>query len=133
MKKLLLSVLLTAFVYSGIYANDAITSLSEQQLKTMLCHKWKLTFLEYQGKRKEIPQNVPASYIGFLSDGTMYQIEGKMNYKGTWTYNHATKTITTIDKDGTELHTIVELNDQQFVMNGKYKGYIFNMGLKKAD
>ena len=133
MKKIFLSVILTTILFATTNASDALNTLSEQQVKTMLCHKWKLTYLEYKGKKKDIPTNVPESFIGFLADGTLYQTEGKMKYTGTWTYNHATKTVTTIDKDGTEKHTIVDLGKDLFVMNGKYKGFVFNMGLKKAD
>lgn len=133
MKKIILFTFLLASISSTIFANDVINKLSEQEIKTMLCHKWKLTFLEFKGKKKDIPANVPASFIGFLPDGTFYQLDGKQKYNGTWTYSHSTKTITTIDKDGTEKHAIVDLGNDIFVMNGKYKGFVFNMGLKKAD
>jgi len=133
MKKLILSAFLLIVTATAIFANDALNKLTEEQVKKMVCHKWKLTFLEYNSKKKEIPGSVPTSYIGFLANGTFYQTEGKMTYNGTWTYNHAAKTITTVDKDGTEKHAIIDLNTEQFTMNGKYKGATFNMGLKKAD
>lgn len=132
MKKHLLIIIIGLFTLSNVSANSNINNLTEQQIKTMLCQKWKLTYLEYKGKKKEIPAKVPASHILFLPDGKLEEFEGDKKYTGTWTYNHTTKTITTIDKDGTEKHTIIDLGNDAFVMNGKYKGFTFNMGFKKA-
>jgi hypothetical protein len=133
MKKLILFIALTAVISNAIFASDALTSLTEQQIRTMLCYKWKLSFLEYKGKKKEIPAKLPASYIVFLPDGKLEQFEDKNKYLGTWTYNHSTKTVTTIDKDGTEKHTIINLDAKVFVMNGKYQGFTFNMGFSKVE
>lgn len=127
-----LSVFILSFVLLfSVTANDNLNKLTEQEIKTLLCQKWKLNFLEYKGNKKEIPSKVPASFLVFLPDGKLEEYEGKNKYSGTWSYNHATKTITTIDKDGTEKHTIVELGNELFIMNGKYKGFTFNMGFKK--
>ena len=132
MKKLFLSVILTSFVITSIFANDALSNLSEQQIKTLFCHKWKLNYLEFKGKRKEIPSSLPESILVFLNDGKLEQYEGKTKYTGTWTYNHSTKTITTIDKDGTEKYIIEEVGNELFVMSSKIKGFEFKMGLKKT-
>lgn len=133
MKQLLLSILLISFLSDVVIAKDSFSSLSEAQVKSLVCRKWKLTFLEYKGKKKDIPAKVPASYLVFLEDGKLQEFEGSKKYDGTWTYHHETKTITTIDQDGTEKHKIISLNSDQFVMNGNYKGFSFNMGFKKAD
>lgn len=133
MKQLLLSILLISFLSDVVIAKDSFASMSEAQVKSLVCRKWKLTFLEYKGKKKDIPAKVPASYLVFLADGKLQEFEGSKKYDGTWTYHHETKTITTIDQDGTEKHKIISLNSDQFVMNGNYKGFSFNMGFKKAD
>ena len=133
MKQLFLSFLLIFFLSDIVVAKDSFSSLSEAQVKSLVCRKWKLTFLEYKGKKKDIPAKVPASYLVFLADGKLQEFEGSKKYDGTWTYHHETKTITTIDQDGTEKHKIISLNSDQFVMNGNYKGFSFNMGFKKAD
>lgn len=133
MKQLLLSFLLIFFLSDVAVAKDSFSSLSEAQVKSLVCRKWKLTFLEYKGKKKEIPAKVPASYLVFLADGKLQEFEGTKKYDGTWTYHHETKTITTVDQDGTEKHKIISLSNDQFVMNGNYKGFSFNMGFNKAD
>lgn len=130
MKKLLLAFILSFILLNIVSANDKVTKFTEQEIKTLLCHKWKLTFLEYKGNKKEIPSKLPESHILFLPDGRLEEYEGKTKYTGTWSYNHTTKTITTIDKDGNEKHAIIELGNELFIMNGKYKGFTFNMGFK---
>ncbi len=133
MKKIILSVLLLTFSVSAGIAEDALSKLSEIQVKSMFCKKWKLTFLEYKGKQKEIPGKVPQSLLIFLQDGKLQEFEGTKKYDGTWSYQHDNKTITTIDQDGTEKHKIIDLTSDQFVMNGNYKGFTFNMGFKRVD
>ena len=133
MKKIVLSFILLTFLASVVLAADSFSALSEAQIKTLFCHKWKLTYLEYKGKKKEIPAKLPESLIIFLPNGNMQEFEGPKKYDGKWTYNQSTKTITTVDKDGTENHKIIELTNDAFVMNGKYQGYSFNMGFKRMD
>ena len=76
---------------------------------------------------------LPASLLIFLTDGNLQEFEGSKKYDGKWTYNHSTKTVVTVDKDGTENHKIINLTDDEFVMNGKYQGFTFNMGFKRLD
>ena len=133
MKRIVTSFILLAFLSSITFAKDSFSVLSETQIKTLFCHKWKLSYLEYNGKKKEIPGKLPASLLVFIEDGKLQEFEGTKKYDGSWTYNHATKTIITVDKDGTENHKIIELTNDQFVMNGKYQGLTFNMGFKRMD
>ncbi len=122
-----------SLLFSVCFAKDGFSTLSEAQIKSLLCHKWKLTYLEFQGKKKEIPAKLPQSLLIFLPDGNLQEFEGTKKYDGKWTYNHTTKTLVTIDKDGTENHKIVDITNEQFVMDGKFKGFKFNMGLKRVD
>lgn len=133
MKQLIFSFTLLTLLSSVTLAKDSFSALTEAEIKSLFCHKWKLTYLEYKGKRKEIPGKLPASLLVFLQDGKLQEFEGAKKYDGTWTYSHASKTIITVDRDGTENHKIIELTNEQFVMNGKYQGLTFNIGFKRAD
>ena len=113
--------------------SEDLSKLTEAQVKTLLCQKWKLSFLEYKGKKKSIPAKLPESLLIFLQDGKLQEYSGAQKYDGTWSYLHTTKTITTIDKDGTEKHQLISLNANELIMNGTYQGFKFNMGFKKAD
>ena len=133
MKQLLSSFSLLILLSTVSLAKDSFSGLTEAEIKSLFCHKWKLTYLEYKGKKKEIPAKLPASLLVFIADGKLQEFEGAKKYDGTWTYSHASKTIITVDKDGTENHKIIELTNDQFVMNGKYQGITFNIGFKRVD
>ena len=133
MKKIILPLILLIFLSSTALAKDSFSTLSETQIKALFCHKWKLTFLEFNGKKKEIPAKLPESLLIFLPDGNMQEFEGSKKYDGKWTYVHSTKTVVTVDKDGTENHKIIGLTNDEFIMNGKYQGFTFNMGFKRLD
>lgn len=125
--------MLFTFLFGITVAKDSFSSLSEAQIKTLVCHKWKLMYLEFNGKKKEIPAKLPESLLIFLPDGKLQEFEGAKKYDGTWSYNHSSKTVITIDKDGTENHKIINISNDEFVMNGKYQGFAFNMGFKRLD
>lgn len=133
MKKIFLSISLFIVISGALLASDSFSTLSEAQIKSLVCHKWKLTYLEIKGKKKEIPAKLPESLLIFLPDGKLQELQGKEKFDGSWSYNHTTKTVTTIDKDGTEHHKIINLSQDEFVMNGKYQGFTFNMGFKRVD
>ena len=76
MKRLFLSLMLLTLLSGVAVAKDSFSSLSEAQIKTLFCHKWKLTYLEFKGKKKEIPAKLPASLLIFLADGNL--IEAKV-------------------------------------------------------
>ena len=133
MKQLLFSFTLLILLSTVSVAKDSFSTITEAEIKSLFCHKWKLTYLEYKGKRKEIPGKLPASLLIFLQDGKLQEFEGTKKYDGSWTYSHTSKTIITVDKDGTENHKIIELSNDHFVMNGKYQGITFNIGFKRID
>lgn len=131
MKKYTL-LLIILFSLKG-YAQTTLAQLTEQEIKTMICHKWKLSYLEGKGKKMNISDNILKLYLGFKPDGSLYEIQGKKNYSGTWTYNHDTYTIVTDDRDGKENWNIVSITDKLLVVKTKFKGILVNCGLLVAD
>lgn len=132
MKKYILSFLFI-FSISFVFSQSTIKTFTESQIKTAICHKWKLIYLEGKGKKVTIPNNGPVLILGFNADGKLFESDGKTNYNGTWTYNHSTFTITTNDKDGEEKHILLDVTNNQLVMKSKFKGIPFNMGLQIVD
>ncbi len=132
MKKYSLSVLLL-LGFTINFARNIFPDLSETQIKEMICHQWKLSFLEYNGVKKEIPSKLPPSILSFVQNGKMLETDGKNKYEGKWNYIHTVHTITTTDKDGTEHHKIIQINDKELIMDGKFMGRVFNMGFSRID
>ncbi|MDB5228521.1 MAG: Lipocalin-like protein [Bacteroidota bacterium] len=133
MKKYTLLVFLILFLLQKGYAQTTLAQLTEQEIKTMICHQWKLSYLEGKGKHINVPESVLKLYLGFKPDGSLYEIQGKKNYSGTWTYKHATYTIITDDQDGKENWDIVSITDKLLVVKTKFKGILVNCGLLMAD
>lgn len=120
-------------VFTSNFAQNVRPDFSETQTKTMISHQWKLSFLEYNGVRKEIPAKLPTSILSFMQDGKMLETDGKNKYDGKWSYTHTTHTITTTDKDRTEHHKIIQITDKELIMDGKFMGRAFNMGFSRID
>lgn len=133
MQKLILSIIfIFSFSFVGLSQN-ALSKLSEEQIKTAISHKWKLSFLEGKGKKIKISDDKATLFLGFNSDGKLYESDGKKEYYGTWTYNHSSFTITTNDKDGIEKHVIIDVSNDQLILKSKFRGIPFNMGLQKVN
>lgn len=132
MKKII-SLIAVLFILGNAFSKSSLESLSEQQIKSMLCQKWKLATLEGKGKKMDVPANTPEIILHFFSNGTLQEKAGDKQYKGTWTYNHSKFTVTTVDKDGKENHTLVEITDNLLRMKTKFMGIEVIYGMKKID
>lgn len=132
MKKHLFSFFLCLFAVSG-FSKSSVDNLSEQQIRVLLCHKWKLTTLEGKGKKMDVPSSSPEIILHFLSNGTLQEKAGNKAYNGTWTYDHSKLTVTTVDKDGTEQHTIVDISDDKLRMKTKFMGVPVIYGMQRLD
>lgn len=129
----LISLFAVLVFMNSAYSKSSLESLTEQQIKSMLCQKWKLATLEGKGKKMDVPANTPEIILHFLTNGTLQEKAGDKNYKGTWTYNHSKLTVTTVDKDGKENHTLVEITDDLLRMKTKFMGIEVIYGMKKID
>mgnify|MGYP000911934900 CR=1 FL=1 len=131
--KTTLMIVLFSLVGFRVFASNNLLNLSETQIRSLVCHKWKLSYLEFNGVKKTIPQKLPASLLYFMENGIMQEITGDKKEEGKWSYLHDSKTITTDDKDGSEHHKIISITEKELVMDGKYMGKFFNMGFYRMD
>src|SRR5436190_22078968 len=67
---------------------------TEQQIKTMLCHKCKAVAIESHGEKVLATEDL---YITFLKDGTFIDSQGHDPSNVKWTLNYKTMTLTTKD------------------------------------
>lgn len=105
----------------------------EAQVLSLLCHQWNLTYIEGKGKKFNVPGNTPQLHLEFNKDGSLNESAGKKSFKGKWSYNHSTRTITTDDQDGKEAYTLVNISDAELVIRNKIKGIEVNLGLQRVN
>jgi hypothetical protein len=115
------------------FSQDASKPLAEQDVKSLLCHKWNLSYLEGMGKKISVPGKSPQLLLEFVKDGTLNEKAGKKNYTGKWSYNHDTHIITTNDQDGKEEYTIVNISEAELVIRNKFKRVIVNLGMQRVN
>ena len=100
---------------------------TEQQIKTMLCHKWKVSTIESQGEKLPAEEDV---YITFRKDGTFIDSqEGGKPSDNKWTYNHKTTTLTTGDVS----KKILRITEKELKLSAKMDGQNMILTLKRVD
>ena len=101
--------------------------LTEQEIKNLLCHKWKAVSIEIQGEKESQDEDL---YITFLKDGTFIDSEeGNKPSKEKWTYNHKTMTITT----GDIIKKILTINEKELKISTKMDGESIILSLKRVE
>ena len=106
---------------------------TEQEIKALLCHKWKVTHMEVGGQKVAVPAEFSELYLDIKSNGTLIEIEPEGEHKGTWSYQHKTKTFITDDEDGIKKHEIVKINETEFIMKSDLKGLLMSLIMKRVN
>jgi hypothetical protein len=121
---LVIIILLLLSCFQGISQTKS-TVLSEQETKSLLCHKWRVVSLTVSGEK--IPMEKDDIYvIAFFTDGRFLDSqEGEEK----WTYNHATRTITT----GNVPKKIIRITDTELVLRSKHKEGVAVLTLKRDE
>ncbi|MFI5161443.1 MAG: hypothetical protein ACHQHN_09205 [Sphingobacteriales bacterium] len=83
----------------------------------LLCKKWELDYIIFQGNKIDYPSSKPKAYIEFFKDGTLLMSGGQPTdvQKGTWEYDASKKTASMLigEKGRKE---IMELTMNQFAI-----------------
>ena len=105
---------------------------TEKEIKDLLVHKWKLTHMEREGKKAEIPAEFGESFLDFKADGTILMIDSEQTEKGKWKYDHKIKTITTESEEEVQKFEIIKISATELVVKGSFEEMTMTMYLKKA-
>lgn len=125
MKKYLL-IFLAILSFLSFYAHGQ-SKLTEQEVKSMLCHKWQPVSMEVEGEQISLDEEL---YITFLANGTFIEFqEGDQASKSKWTYNHNTMTVTT----GGVAKKILRIDDKQLKFKSNMDGQTAIVTLKRVD
>ncbi|MGB0524478.1 MAG: lipocalin family protein [Flammeovirgaceae bacterium] len=115
-----------------VLANNS-GELSEDEIVKLLCSgKWHLSYMEMDGQHLDFPAHeVKANWTQFNADGTHNSEEMGEAYSGTWVYDHATKTLTTNDKDGKLDLIILKISEGEIQFSMMDEGKRMTVGMKK--
>jgi len=131
---LFIFILVLPFVSSSTaFSQTKTPPKTEQEIKTLLCHKWKLTAMEAKGQKVELPPDMGNSFVSFKNDGTLVETDEGKDYQGRWTYDHRTMTLTTNDKDGIENQKIVKISEVELIIKSKWQEITMNLIMKRVD
>ena len=115
-----------------ISASAFAQTQTEKEIKDLLVHKWKLTHMERDGKKAEIPAEFGESFLDFKADGTILMIDSEQTEKGKWKYDHNIKTITTESEEEVQKFEIIKISATELVVKGSFEEMTMTMYLKKA-
>ncbi|THU38178.1 hypothetical protein FAM09_15980 [Niastella caeni] len=128
MKKYLF-IFFTLLAAASFNAN-AQSKLTEQEVKELLCHKWKAVIMEIQGKQYNVEKEEDELFLTFLKDGTFIDSqEGNKSAKIKWTYTHSTMTLNT----GGVLKKIFKIDDKELKFKSKMDGQNVIVTFKRVD
>jgi hypothetical protein len=119
------------FIFFTVLASSAFNAigqskLTEQDVKALLCHKWKVVIMEVEGEQHKVDEDL---YITFLKDGTFIDSQdGNKPPKLKWTYNHSTMTV----KTGGVLK-ILKIDDKELKLKSIDDGKPIGVTLKRVD
>ena len=122
--------LLVVLLFVG--ASAFAQTQTEKEIKDLLAHKWKLTHMERDGKKGEIPAEFGESFLDFKADGTVLMIDSEATEKGKWKYDHKTKTVTTESEEEVQKFELIKLSATELVIKGTFEEMTMTMHLKRA-
>jgi len=127
-----------AFLFAvAIFFSQSVTAqgITEQEVKSMLCHKWKYSGLRMGSQNLPLPspERLGGLYLEFKADGTTLRTGNDEDIPGKWSYTHKTLTIQIEDKIGKFKYKITSLTDSQFIYREKVAGVYDEMILIRAD
>jgi len=127
MKKIFLICMISLGCYS-----IAHTQQTEQEVRKLLMHKWKITGMDLDGRTIPMPEEM-TEFFTFKANNIFIDNSDGKDSKGKWTYNHKTKTITTTEDGDIQLHKIVKLTGTDLVVTAKTDEGMSNLLLKRTD
>jgi hypothetical protein len=119
-----ISIMVFIMLSSNAISQGHTQNESEQNIKTLLCQKWKPTKGEAQGKAFPfIPLSIKLFMI-FKPDGSFKKADGDGEFDaGKWKYSHKTMTLYIDDvEDGKLIYKIVKITKEELIMTTKYEG-----------
>ena len=105
---------------------------TEQEVRSLLCHKWKVTHMETAERKVAVPAEYEL-YMDIRSNGTLIELEPEGEHNGKWKYEHETRTFITDDDDGIKKHEVIKINEKEFIIKSDLGGELVNLIMKRVN
>jgi hypothetical protein len=133
MKLFVAPFLFTLFLLSSVASSEVYgQAKTEQEVKTLLCHKWLLTHMEVEGEKVEVDEEMSDSYLVFKKDGSLSEMNGSTTIASRWTYDHKNKTVSTGD-EGQEKFKLVKITNTELILQTDVDDMVMNLIMKRID
>ena len=123
--------LLAILLFIG--ASASAQTQTEKEIKDQLTHKWKVTHMEQGGQKMPLPAEFGNSFLDLKADGTVLMIDSEKTERGKWTYDHKTKTVTTVTEEETQKFEVVKISETELVIKTTMEEMTLGMYLKRVN
>jgi hypothetical protein len=120
MRNIFLSIV-TFFICSVSLAQTKQQPITEQDVLTLLCHKWEYKEFMSDGQKLPYPRKWIDAFLLFKSDGTIIKRENDEDIIGKWSYSHKKLLITIEFQKEKERWRIQNISDTEFMFR-EYNG-----------
>jgi dipeptidyl aminopeptidase/acylaminoacyl peptidase len=102
-------------ICSVSFAQTNIQPMTEQEVLTLLCHKWEYKEYLSDGQKLPYPRKWIDASLLFKSDGSIIKREDDKDVTGIWSYNHKRLLITIEFQKEKERWRIQNISEKEFM------------------
>ena len=106
---------------------------SEKEVKSLLCHKWKLDYAKAGDERFNLPPGFGNTFLDIKSNGTVIAGDPNKQKKGNWRYDHKTKTLITETGDKSLKHEIIKITKTSLILKSTIETIQLDIVMKRVD
>lgn len=121
------------FICSVSFAQTNQQPMTEQEVLTLLCHKWEYKEYLSDGQKLPYPGKWIDAYLLFKSDGTIIKREDGEEIAGKWSYNHKRIILTIEFKNEKERLRIKNISTTEFMYREYDEPPGFSIVMIRAD
>ena len=128
-KHIFLALFLVFITAATLSAQTTASPRTEQEIKSLLCHKWQIRILNVAGEDLPMEPGDEKSFVTYFKDGTFLVESQDGNEKDKWIYNHKNKSI----KSSDVVKKIEFIDEKKLVLSITTDGLVTKMTLARVD
>ena len=106
---------------------------TEKEVKSLLCHKWKMDYAKAGDQRLPLPSDFGNALFDIKSNGTLIAGDSNKQKKGKWRYDHKTKTLITETGDNSFKHEVIKITKTELILKSTIEAIQIDVVMKRMD